>query len=96
MMNAVRPFSLRLFQSPRAKLSDEAARFRAESLLDQFEPISQLRKHAKQRLLAAANESPDYRILMKLPGFGAAHVAQLIAIVGTPHRFRTKRQFWPC
>ena len=22
-------------------------------------------------------------------------VAQLIAIVGTPHRFRTKRQFWP-
>jgi transposase len=78
-----------------AKLSDEAARLRAESLLDQFESISQLRKHAKQRLLAAANQHPDYRILMKLPGFGAVRVAQLIAMVGTPHRFRTKRQFWP-
>ena len=30
-----------------------------------------------------------------LPGLGAVRVAQLLAIVGTPQRFRTKRQFWP-
>lgn len=78
-----------------AKLSEEAARFRATSLLEQLEALSQLRKQAKQRLTAQAGKHADYPILLKLPGFGAVRVAQLIAIVGTPHRFRTKRQFWP-
>ena len=78
-----------------AKLGDEAARFRAESLLEQLESLSQLRKQAKQRLVAQARAHADYRILVKLRGFGPVRVAQLIAAVGTPHRFRTKRQFWP-
>ncbi|MGI9165691.1 MAG: transposase [Pyrinomonadaceae bacterium] len=29
-----------------------------------------------------------------MPRLGALSVAQLLAVVGTPHRFRTKRQFW--
>ena len=78
-----------------AKLCDEAVRFRAASLLDQIEAISQLRKQAKQRLVKQARKHKDYQILIKLPGFGPVRVAQLIAIVGTPHRFRTKRQLWP-
>jgi len=78
-----------------AKLSDEGARFRAQSLLDQLEAIQQLRKQAKSRLIAQARKHADYPILLKLPGFGPVRVAQMIAIVGTPHRFRTKRQFWP-
>jgi len=78
-----------------AKLSDEAARFRAESLLDQLESLSELRKKAKQRMIDQARRHADYALLLKLPGFGPVRVAQLIAIVGTPHRFRTKRQFWP-
>src|SRR5262249_33496304 len=78
-----------------AKLSDEAARFRAESLLDQLEAIQRLRKQAKSRLVSQARKHADYPILLELPGFGPVRVAQLIAVVGTPHRFRTKRQFWP-
>jgi transposase len=78
-----------------AKLCDEAARFRAASLLEQIEAISELRKHARQRLVAQVRGHADYRILIKLPGFGPVRVAQLMAAVGTPHRFRTKRQFWP-
>lgn len=78
-----------------AKLGEDAARFRAQSLLEQLESLSQLRKQAKQRLLAQARAHADYRILIELPGFGPVRVAQLIAAVGTPHRFRTKRQFWP-
>src|SRR5262249_27742938 len=38
---------------------------------------------------------PDDQILSGLPGFGPVHVGQLIASVGTPHRFRTNRQCWP-
>jgi transposase len=78
-----------------AKLPDEAARFRAASLLEQLEAISPLHKRAKQRLVRQARKHADYQILIKLPGFGPVRVAQLIASVGTPHRFRTKRQFWP-
>lgn len=78
-----------------AKLCDEAARFRAASLLDQIAALSQLRKQAKQRLMAQARRHADYQILIKLPGFGPVRVAPLLAAVGTPHRFRTKRQFWP-
>ncbi len=78
-----------------AKLSDEAASFRAQSLLEQLEAISQLRKQAKQRLVSQARRHDDYQILLKLPGLGPVRTAQLMALVGTPHRFRTKRQFWP-
>jgi hypothetical protein len=34
------------------------------------------------------------RLLETAPGFGAVRVAQLLPIVITPWRFRTKRQFW--
>ena len=78
-----------------AKLPEEAARWRAASLLEQLETISQLRKQAKQRVVVQVRKHADYQILVKLPGFGPVRVAQLIAAVGTPHRFRTKRQFWP-
>jgi transposase len=78
-----------------AKLPEEAARWRAASLLEQLEAISQLRRQAKQRLVVEVRKHTDYQILVKLPGFGPVRTAQLIAAVGTPHRFRTKRQFWP-
>ena len=78
-----------------AKLTDEATRFRAESLLDQLEALQKLRKQAKKQFVLHARKHPDDQILSSLPGFGPVHVGQLIATVGTPHRFRTKRQFWP-
>ena len=74
------------------KLTDEAARFRAETLLDQLAALRTLRKQAKQRFLQQARTHPDFKRLLTLPGFGAVRVGQLLATVGTPHRFRTKRQ----
>jgi transposase len=78
-----------------ARLSDEAARFRAESLLDQVESLRELRKQAKSRFLEQVRQHPDYPILATLPGFGPVRIGELMAIVITPDRFRTKRQFWP-
>ena len=82
-------------QESLAKLDDEAIRFRAESLLDQLAALQELRKQAKQRFVLQVRQHPDYRILSGLPGFGPVHVGQMITAVGTPQRFRTKRQFWP-
>jgi len=62
----------------------------ATALLDQIAALPPLRKQAKQRLVAQARQHPDDSMLMKLP-VGSMRVAQLLALVGTPQRFRTKR-----
>jgi transposase len=77
-----------------AKLTDEAARFRATSLLEQLAGLQKLRKQAKQRFVKQMRQHADYPYLAQLPGFGDVRVGQLLAIVGTPQRFRTKRQLW--
>ena len=35
-----------------------------------------------------------WRLLGLIPGIGAIRAALLIALIQTPHRFRTKRQLW--
>ena len=78
-----------------AKLPEEAARFRTESLLKELDTLQKLRKEAKTKLLSESKQSSDYSLLLKLPGIGPVRAASLLAIVGRPERFRTKRQFWP-
>lgn len=64
-------------------------------MLEQLESLSQLRKQAKEWLVDRARVPADYQTLVKWPVFGPVRVAQLIAEVATPHRFRAKRQFRP-
>jgi transposase len=59
--------------------------------LDELVP---LREEAEDWL---RKESKSHAIIRKLvtgPGLGPIRTAQLVAIVGTPDRFRTRRQFW--
>ncbi len=53
-----------------------------------------LRDEAEGWLLKEAKSHPMIRKLGTGPGMGPLRTAQLVAIVGTPHRFRTRRQFW--
>lgn len=46
-------------------------------------------------MIAEARRHPALRILRSIPFLGPVRVAQIIAIVGTPFRFRGKRRFWP-
>lgn len=59
--------------------------------LDALEP---LRAKAEAAMIRESHRFKISRILESLPGLGAIRVAQLLPIVVTPHRFRTKRQFW--
>ncbi len=59
--------------------------------LDALEPV---REEAEARLLKEAKAHPITRKLATAPGMGPLRTAQLVAIVATPHRFRTSRQFW--
>lgn len=69
-------------------------RERAELLFAEIEAITQLREKARQKMIAQAEEQKSYHLLQSLPGISSIRAAQLLAWVITPHRFRSKRQFW--
>jgi transposase len=49
---------------------------------------------AESWLKEEAEKCPEVERLQTLPGFGPIRAAQVVALVVTPHRFRTTRQFW--
>jgi transposase len=71
-----------------------AARSSAERLYEQYDFLVSLKARAHSDLIAESHKHAITRILETAPGMGPIRVAQLVSIVVTPHRFRTKRQFW--
>jgi transposase len=66
----------------------------AELLSEQVDALSQSHHAAETWLLEEAKRSPVARRLATAPGIGPIRAALLVAIVVTPARFRTTRQFW--
>jgi transposase len=71
------------------------ARVRAASLLTQLDALLELRPKAKAAMIVAARRQPGWKVLRSIPFLGAVRVAQLLAVMRTPFRFRTKRNLWP-
>jgi transposase len=67
---------------------------RAERLYRQLDDLQPLRRQARQELLAESRKHPAVSLLRAIPWLGPIRVALLIALIQTPHRFRTKRQLW--
>ncbi len=76
------------------KLKERGAKQRAGFLYEQLGALKQLRQDAKREMLKEVRRHPAYKLLLTIPLLGPVRVAQLIAIVETPFRFRSKRQFW--
>jgi transposase len=76
------------------KLEDQAVRARAKRLLEQLESLDPLRDEAEKELLAEARKHADTKVLRSAPGIGPLRAAVILGIAGTPHRFRTRKQFW--
>jgi transposase len=76
------------------KLTEVGWRLRAEFLYKQLDHLRELRREAKQALLQEARQQAAFKRLCAVPGLGPIRVAQLIAVIGSPHGFRTKRQLW--
>ncbi|HET8625087.1 MAG TPA: transposase [Gemmatimonadales bacterium] len=47
-------------------------------------------------MLTEARRDPAWTVLRTIPYLGPVRVALLVATLGTPWRFRTKRQLWAC
>jgi transposase len=76
------------------KLREPGAKQRAGFLYEQLAALKPLRHKAKGEMVKEVRRQTAYRWLMSVPKLGAVSVAQLLAVVGTPHRFRSKHQFW--
>ena len=63
----------------------------AETLYSQYDTIQEVRKRAEKQLTQEARRHSISKVLETCPGLGPIRVAQLVPIVVTPHRFRTKR-----
>ena len=77
-----------------AKIREAGVRRRAEQIYQQLDMLQHLRRQARRELLA---ESRRHRITAKLrqiPYLGPIRSALAVALIQTPHRFRSKRQLW--
>jgi hypothetical protein len=66
----------------------------AEVLLAELKTLETLWSQAEERLHEASKEHRIVKLLATAPAIGPIRSAQIVATVVTPHRFRTKRQFW--
>lgn len=71
-----------------------SAQMRATRLYDHLDFLLEQKKQAEADLLREAKKHRIVGLLESAPGFGPIRAARLVPIVVTPHRFRTKRQFW--
>jgi hypothetical protein len=69
-------------------------RRRAESYYQQFDALSSLRRQVRRDLLAEGGKHSAWESLRQIPFLGPIRAALILAILQTPHRFRTKRQLW--
>jgi len=89
-----RVYSLRYRVNWLEQLREPGLRQRAALLYQQLDGVQTLRKQARRALLAASRKHPAHRLLLSVPGLGLIRVALLLALMQTPHRFRSKRQLW--
>jgi transposase len=77
-----------------AKLPEAGVQARAGRLFSELDHLTGLRREARQALVVECRRHPASKLLLRVPTLGIVRIAQLIASVVTPHRFRSKRQFW--
>ena len=69
-------------------------RRRAELLYQQLDGLQTLRRILRPELLAESRKHKAAKLLRQIPCIGPIRAARLLALMQTPHRFRSKRQLW--
>lgn len=89
-----RVYSSRFRDVWREQLREPGLRQRADLLYQQLDGLLPLRHQARAMMVAESRKHSIQRILTGIPSLGPVRVAILMAVMQTPHRFRTKRQLW--
>src|SRR5664279_2762002 len=89
-----KPYGSRHREEWLAQLADSGLQRRARRLYQELDLLQQLRREARRDLILECRKHNETKLLRTVPWLGPIRVALLIGRVQTPHRFRTKRQFW--
>src|SRR5213078_60679 len=89
-----KPYGRRHRREWLSKLSEAGLHRRAERLYEELDALQGLRRAAKRELVLESRKHAAAKLLRTVPLLGAIRAAWLIGRVQTPHRFRSKRQFW--
>ena len=76
------------------KIGEAGVRRRAEFYYQQLDMLRSLRQEVRRELLRESARHQATQRLRQIPSIGPIRAALLIALLQTPHRFRTKRQLW--
>ena len=76
------------------QISESGVRRRAEFHYQQIDALRALHRQVKHDLLVESQKHSAIKLLREIPSIGPIRAALLIALIQTPHRFRTKRQLW--
>lgn len=76
------------------KITEAGVRRRTELYYQQLDALAILRQEVRRDLLAESRKHSAMKWLCQIPSIGPIRAALLIALIQTPHRFRTKRQLW--
>jgi transposase len=77
-----------------AKIPQVGLRRRAEQLYQQLDMLQHLRQQARRELLAESRTHSITAKLRQIPALGPIRSALSVALIQTPHRFRSKRRLW--
>lgn len=77
-----------------AKIVEPGVRVRAEHLYEQLDTLQPIRQQTRHELLQESQKHAAVKLLRQIPSIGPIRAALLVALLQTPHRFRTKRQLW--
>jgi transposase len=77
-----------------AKIPEPGVRLRAQRLYQQLDLLRPLHQEARRDFVRESHKHPAVKRLRQVPFIGPIRSALLVALMQTPHRFRTKRQLW--
>ena len=77
-----------------SKITEAGVRRRAELFYQQLDGLQGLRQEARHDLLAESRKHAATNLLCQITYIGPIRAALLMALIQTPHRFRTKKQLW--
>ena len=77
-----------------AKISEAGVRRRAELYYQQLDALRPLHQEARRGLLAEGRKHNAMKLLRQIPSIGPIRAVLLLALIQTPHRFRSKRPLW--
>ena len=76
------------------KIAHAGVRRRAELFYQHLDGLQVLRRQVRSEFLAESRKHTAVKVLRQIPCIGPIRSAMLLALMQTPHRFRSKRQLW--